>query len=190
MDYDQCPTSSSYFPLAIGNYWVYEITNYDYNIFSGVVFDQKDTMRVLGDTLIRNHTYFAIESDARWYTPFQTVKETSYYRDSAGYIVNSLGNVKFSATDLDNTLFIWELQPTDYYIEYSVQDSIIQQFTPAGLFDCLDFKGVPYTPNRQDRSVHNCYSAGVGLIYETSIYASGSTNVEFRRALYDYHLEE
>ena len=146
-----------------------------------------DTIRVVNEAILNGNKYYLLERDS-WLTP-DVKKDTVYWRDSVGYIVDRAGTVQFTAIDFDRTLRRWNISATQY-VDYSVKDSAFFELTPAGFFQCLDYAGCFWNNDAFDeRKLHNYYSEGVGMIYQNIYYASGGT-IDFRRSLMEYHLEE
>lgn len=79
-------TSSAYFPLKVGSIWVYESFKID-SIGLETSFDT-DTVRIIDDTLINGHTFSIITG-----TQSQAQGQPDFLRDSAGYIVDTQGNI-------------------------------------------------------------------------------------------------
>lgn len=183
-----------YFPLAVGNYWIYEVVRYDPSTYTGTVQQSKDTMLIYGDTSIRGHQYFKIQTDRFASSAVSVLKDTTYLRDSSGYIVNSIGDIKFTAIDFDRILHRENLVETplfSVYSEYSVKDTLIYEFTSIGLLACLDFRGCVYKDDvKLENYLRNYYSEDIGLTYQSTFYISNPLGIEIRRSLIDYHLEE
>jgi len=185
-----CNPTLSYMPLAVGNYWIYDVVNFNTNTHTGTYLNDSDTMKIIGTTNIGSEEYYIIEKD-RWLTS-EPIKDTLYWRDSLTYIVNEKGEIKFSASDFDNILhtrIISEAQ--EIYIEYVVQDSSIVYITPNNeLFQCLDYNGCFWKNGEKDsRPLHSYFAKNVGLVYENIYYSSTVSGLDFRRELSKYHLE-
>jgi len=186
---ETCTTSQAYFPMSVGNYWIYKKSIYNYLTYTGFDFEEMDTVRIIADTFIRGNRYYTIESDYFPSAPLFSDKDTTHYRDSIGYIIDHLGNIKFTAVDFDNILLDQELA-FSHRIQYSVKDSLIKELTPAGLFACLDFNGCVFRDGEKvENSFRNYYAKGVGPVYKTLFYASSPLTSEIRQSLYEYHLE-
>ena len=186
---DGCSATARYMPLAIGNYWIYEIVSFNTTTHTGTILPYSDTIRIIDSTFINGHNYFKIETD-RWLSS-EAWKDTLYWRDSIGYLVDLAGNIQFTAIDFDNP-FKHKDVIQGLYREYSIKDSVFVALTPLGTFDCLDFKGYYWRNGMKDCSstFHNYYSEDVGLVYQNVFYASGNNASDFQRSLIEYHIEK
>ncbi len=188
---DITSTITGYFPLSVGNYWIYDI--YRINDTTGLEeqLNIGDTVRIIAEEIINNNTYYSFEQKQHWIS-FSYEKDTIYLRDSSEYIVNLAGDIIFSSTDFNNILHQIDYSPATFLVEYSVSDTVETRTVPSGTFECLNYKGrVQNTdPNndKPDRFMHNCYADNVGLVFQTIFYSS-SYETHFERRLSDYHLE-
>lgn len=92
--------SKGYFPLSVGNYWVYKKFTKDTlgNLLGGI---SLDTVKVRKDTTINGKIFYEIKGH-----PVLTGNISVYYcRDSADYIIYPNG-YKFSLTNFTDTLKI------------------------------------------------------------------------------------
>ncbi len=181
-----CPTSN-YIPLEIGNYWVYETTSYNFSNYSITFLGDTDTVKVIGDTIIGNNKYFTIKGD-HWMPPFID-SDTTYWRDSSGYLINLQGHVLFSAFDHDRILNKYDFQG-ERFIDYSILDSTVVAITPIGLFNCLDYSGCFFNGLVfSEYKYHNYFAEDVGIVYQTQFVPLTQIFREKRRSLKAYHLE-
>jgi hypothetical protein len=176
-----------YMPLKVGNYWVYET----YSCDSGEVNCESisiDTNWVTGDTLINGEVYYMVEGK------LLLVQGTLFLRDSGEYLVDHHGSVLFTHTDSlqifnpqsiknpeGDTIYYW-------YSKLTAQNGHIS--TGAGSFNCMNMRGSFFTAAddfQQVHHYHNYYAKNVGLVKQTSFFASNFS--AFRRELIDYHLE-
>ena len=178
---------TDYLPLAVGNYWIYQQSVCD----SGEVDCEPayvDTTFVVKDTLIRGNVYYRL--DGR----FMLQQQTRYFRDSADYIVDHYGAVVFTHTDSvsifnpeviinssGDTLFRW-------YYKLTENEGDVQ--VPSGSYYCLDMRG-HFTrlidDHDIDHKMHNLYSKDVGMVKQTTFYASSLKTI--KRELIGYHIE-
>jgi hypothetical protein len=187
---DITTSNSTYFPFIVGNYWYYDL----YRVVDTTGLEESlnysDTTRIIAEEVINSKTYFVIEQDS-WLSQ-DNRKDTLYYRDSSGYIVNVEGNILFSSGDFNNILHETDYAPATWAVEYSVPDLIENHSVPSGDFDCLNFKGRVYSTNpnnnNPDRFLDKCYSENIGIVFQTIFYAS-QHGVHFERRLSNYHLE-
>jgi hypothetical protein len=178
-------TVTDYFPLNVGNYWVYQRSVCD----SGEVnceMQAIDSCYIDKDTLINGKTYFKYNSDGPG-------EQTMYMRDSGDYIVELSGEIIFTQTDSAN---IFNQQAIDnyegdtiyhWYYQLTASNDVI---VPAGSFDCLDMRGHFFRLQddfKIDHNMHNCYAPKVGLIRKTGVFASNLTVI--KSELIGYHIE-
>ncbi len=184
------PPDPIYFPFTIGNYWIYDV--YLVNDSTDIETQQNysDTLRIIAEEVINGNTYFVIEED-RWLSN-TNLKDTLYYRDSSGYIVNLEGEIIFEYVAFNTIVRTDSFASNMYVSEYSVSDATENITIPAGTFDCLNFKGRFNKTNpdddEPDRFLNNCYAKDVGLIFQTIFFAS-NYETHYERRLLDYHLE-
>ncbi len=184
-----CDTTNEYMPLAVGNYWIYDIITFNTSTQSGTILSEQDTTRVIDVFISGTDGYFVIEKTYRSFPE----KDTLYWRDSIGYIVNQKGDIMFSPTDFDRVLYTETIsQPLGYSIDYSVKDSTIHFYTQnSDYYECLDYRGCFQRGALKDeRPLHNYYAKNVGLVYKTTYsFSNPNSNNETRRELVEYHIE-
>ena len=148
---------TNYFPLEIGNYWIYE--HYDIDS-SGIETERNRTDNVIlsRDTIINGNQYFILEGtnypfdDGNWGI-------VDILRDSSGYLVNEKGQIEFSADNFADTL---NSKPgvfnndTLYTLTYQMEKVSDPVTVPAGEFEVLNFKG-PLTTYRLPTTDHTVY---------------------------------
>jgi len=176
--------SNKYYPMSLGNYWVYEFVNKDPdgNIIGSSMLD---TTRIVSDTLINNYLFYVFELNR----PFPNTRFLR--RDSLGYIIDQHGEIKLlpSANEAlynfhygfvgnDTAYYFWEA----YVNEISVQSTV-------GNYDCLArlayHKMWPiYGGNTTIDS--NLY-APIGQVVRSYSYANGS---KMLGSLIDYALKQ
>ena len=176
---DPIPQDSvlDYFPLSVGNYWVYERSNCD-STWTDCHTLKNDTIRITKDTLISNQKYFKIESTnpLNYYVP-------SFLRDSLDYIVNNNGEIIMSHTDFDtkfgekyivsqDTIYHWYVQMQEEYFDIQV---------PAGTFNCLE-KRLSFFRHQEnfehEFNTHVYYAKGIGPVYYNWMYASNTAGIK------------
>jgi hypothetical protein len=188
-DYIEIP---NYFPLAIGNYWVYE--NYKIENHQETLLDNLDSLRITKDTLIGGETFFILEGER-----FPPVSTKRILRDSLHYIIDNKGSIYFADevsgfvyynhTEYDNngdTLF--NMQYRNEFVDEPIS-------IPAGDFNAInrvtDFITFPQTDlsdTLKYRSVNSYFVDGLGQITDNIFYASAPFHYEKR--LVRYHIEE
>lgn len=180
---DVAKSSTSYFPLTQGTYWIYEHTTLDTNGVETVT--SLDSSYVSNDTVIGGKTYTKVFGNITNSPGFTLL------RDSADCVVKTNGTIIFSASNYTDTLSKWSVPG---YLEVS---NMMAQFpqpvvVPAGSFIAKDNKGTavftnPSYPWSNPRYTHNYYSKGVGLIREITFFTSSPDYVT--RRLIRYHIE-
>jgi len=179
---------NAYFPLSIGNYWVYEFTT---RLPDGTVVGTPsiDTLKITGDTLIQSYTYYILETNK------PSLNTSFMRRDSLGYIINTKGAITLfpsgnegifnfhygfmGAGNTDTLYSYWE----EFQDGYSLA-------TPAGNYtDCLAqlVKHQAWPNYGGHLGIDTNYYSEIGIIQRSFSYLSGAKNIGI---LLDYHLEE
>ncbi|MGB0430466.1 MAG: hypothetical protein ACPGLV_08325 [Bacteroidia bacterium] len=91
------PLSSSFFPLAVGNYWVYQ--NYEVDTNGIKTAKGGDTLKITQMEIIGTDTVFHIYDQSRILFP-----NSIWVKDSLGYLVGNNGRVYFSTTNFTDTI--------------------------------------------------------------------------------------
>lgn len=181
-------TVKNYFPLAVGNYWIYERSECDSN-WTNCLSKSIDTNIVTKDTSINGITYFKIEGvDVAG-------RRTSWYlRDSLDFIVDLNGIILLSNTDFENVLqeyyAIDDENDTLCFWYRQMQDEPNYVEVPAGSFECLDNKLFLYRKTddfKREFNTHYYFSKNVGPVFESSMLVSNTLN--FKRELIEYNLK-
>jgi hypothetical protein len=162
---------TDYYPLGVGNYWVYESFQVD-TLGNEISFLGIDSVVVTSDTLIDGQMHFYIGSVKY---PDSTVKAYSRYRDSSGCIVNQYGRVFLSVNNFTDTLHTQLMlsgNDTIEYTNYKMQKYKGQIEVPAGVFfDLLNFKGEAYSSLfvwNNGRNYNNYFQKGIGKALSVS----------------------
>ncbi|MCB2207974.1 MAG: hypothetical protein KQH67_06720 [Bacteroidetes bacterium] len=160
-----------YFPLTVGNYWIYQ----NYNCDSGEVnctTSTIDTNYVTKDTLIDGKKYFKINGNRIFWD------EPRYLRDSGAYIVDSNGKIIFTIKEGDDTYnhinVINEGDTAFYWYNYLFENSE-NISVEAGSFKCFDFRLALFRNNddfQTEYNTHNYFSKNVGPVKETAMFVS------------------
>lgn len=176
--------SPTLYPLAIGNYWAYEVYDVD---TAGNRTKRKytDFTAINRDTIINGKKYFVLEGKylgGQW-------RAYNYVRDSIGYIVSSSGNVLFAQVNFSDSVdvYTYEYGGTNWYtISRQLQDSVETIEVPAGKFKALNYKGSLITVrDSTPRYLDAYYSLNVGLIKETLSYVASNNKIERVLVSYD-----
>lgn len=175
-----------YYPLEVGNYWVYETFQCD----SGIINCEHvsiDTNVVSKDTLVDGFTYYKIEGMKLYYD------EPVYYRDSGNYIVDLYGGIIFTiqpGNEMYNARYIIFESDTVFYWYYQLYNEMIDVNTSIGHFNCLDFRQSFFREADNFEIEHNTnhlYSKDVGLVEESAIFASSLSGR--KRVLTGYYVQ-
>ena len=186
-------SSNGYFPLEIGNYWIYQHVEID-SSNKETVREIIDSMVVDRDTFINGNQYFVIEGTnypfdgGRWGT-------LELLRDSSGCIVNHEGVVRFSENNFSDTLASkTEVinQDTLYILTYKMEEVGHSYSAPAGNFTVLNCKGTVFSYHElsgidNPRYLNNFYARGVGRVLQTYLFFHSPVISEKR--LIRYHVK-
>ena len=182
---------SNYFPMQIGNYWVYQHYNID-SLGNETDMNKTDSVIIKRDTIINNKQYFVLEGTNYPYNGNRW-EILDYLRDSSGYLVNINGVIKcsnnnFSDTLLSKTEIIGE--DTLFVLTYQMEESLNPIIVPAGEFEAINFKGTVVMPKDQPgiqntRFMNNYYADGIGKIIDTYFFLSSSFINEKRLVRYN-----
>ena len=175
---------NAFFPMDIGNYWVYEFVNRQPD---GTIIGtpSTDTLKVVKDTLINDIKYFE----------FVTNKPSNnshyFYRDSLGYIVNSQGR-KILLPEADEEIYYFHygfyLSDTmySYWEEFEGEFTVINNFgSHQALAQVVTHKA---WPNYGGQTVEDTtFYSEIGPLQRSYGYQSG---IKMIGTLVDYHIEE
>lgn len=172
-----------YYPLKVGNYWVYQTSNCD-STWTNCDSVRMDTNYVSKDTLIDGLQYYKIAGK-------KLINSSPVYlRDSLNYIVDYGGNVKFSDNDFQNIFhenYIIQNNDTLFHYYYKMQEDPTTFAVPMGNFSCLDFRLSLFRRTESfnhEFTGHSAYSKGVGLVYESILFATTTSGM--KRELVSY----
>lgn len=176
--------TNAYFPMAVGNYWVYEFVNKDPegNIIGN---PSIDSIKIVTDTLINEKLFYVFETN-------KPLPNTRFMRhDSTGYIVDQHGNLKLlpAANEaLYHHHYGYLGNDTAYSYWESFADNINVQ-SLVGNYTCLgrlayheawpDFGGIT--------SVDSNLYAPIGQLIRSYSYLSGA---KIYGNLIDYSIED
>lgn len=182
-DEPQGATSADYFfPLKVGNYWVYETLNTQDNSTT------LDTIRILNDTVVNGKTFYRFNS----LSPLIFGISSEYLlADSNGYIIDPTGFVYMANNGAMDTLDVTSGNVYDVVIRTGNRDTVVS--VPAGSFNTLEtvsdihYKSMASPTGTNPRSMHNYAAKNVGCIKASYFYLSSADN--FVITLKSYHLE-
>lgn len=179
-------SSSDYYPMTVGSYWIYERTQIDTNGVETTTPDNNDSVYVSRDTLINGKT-FAVFVGTIWWDPAQEL----YMRDSAGHVLSSSGTI-LDLTNFSGILDFYHdssgMSDATTYMEHPPGPITV----PAGTFSTVDRVCridilIPSYPWGTPRYLHDYYALGVGRVREISCYSSAPWYQS--RRLLRYHIE-
>jgi hypothetical protein len=181
---------TNYFPLGIGNYWIYKHYDID-SLGNETERDRIDSVIINRDTIINNNQYFILEGTNY---PFngESWGIVDILRDSSGYVVNEKGKIKFSSENFTDTLAS-EIEvineDTLYILTYRMEKLTNHAVVPAGEFEALNYKGTVITSNpsqgvKNPRYMNNYFANNVGKILETYFFLSSPIIGERRLVRY------
>jgi len=181
--------SANFFPMEIGNYWVYEVYIIDTSGRAekmGVV----DSTIIVGDTLIKNEKYFVFHD---FWGSRGSKLTRRVLRDSLGYIVDDRGTIQMAYGDVDNPVRSFILPSEEYQIldvSYNLKNNNEFLMVPAGTFKVIDFEGtVNYLQEHSISSIyprytHDYLAPDIGLVMNTYFYAHSPIYYEERLVRY------
>jgi len=178
-----------YFPLAIGNYWVYERSSCD-STWTDCNLISIDTNRITKDTLINELLYYKMEGKNILGNNIPV-----YLRDSNNFIVNSIGQILLTTQVFDSILYekyVMDINQNDtiFYLFNQMIDHPNNVVVQAGTFNCIDNRTTLFKVQEginEGINAHSYYAKGVGLVYHNSIFA-GSLGGLKRELLYSEYL--
>ena len=185
--------TSDYLPMAVGNYWVYEIQDFD---TLGHAFPQisYDSILISNDTLIHSIKYYRFDNfhinSANTY-----LAETIFCQDSSRNLISSTGQLLFSEYNFTDTLLkkveFFE-DDTIFTVTYKMEKLNTDFSVPVGSFnDLLNVKGTvicnpQFIRLKNPRYTNKYYAKETGVIFQEQIWlGSGSTR---EKKLVRYHI--
>jgi len=186
-------SKSSYAPLAIGNYWIYQNFNVDeagIETATSIV----DSVTVTRDTVVNSQTYYVLEGTNQPFNENRGVIDL--LRDSSGYLVNRNGLIRFAENDFTKELARKvEIQNGDtlFTLVYQMEKQPLRAVVPAGTFDVLNYRGTLNYPTtisglNNPRYINIQYANNVGKVSETILFYSDPRTIEKR--LVRYHIQK
>lgn len=186
---------ANYFPLQIGNYWVYEHYDID-SLGNETIKNRTDSVIISRDTIVNGNQYYILEGTNY---PFDggSWGIVDILRDSSGCVVNEKGQVKFSANNFTDVLASKteiENEDTLYVLTYRMEKITNQVDVPVGEFEALNYKGtvITYNPSlnvKNPRYLNNYFADNVGKILETYFYLNSPIISEKRLIRYKINNE-
>lgn len=176
-----------YTPLTTGSYWIYEWAKID-TLGNETLMTTRDTISILGDTLINGNTYAILDGT------YLGSQSRQFHRDSLGYLVNSNGQVLFSESNTDELLHTDSIPSgiSPFLVrEYRMEGNVTTIDASVGTFDCLNYQGkyIPLDPDYPHgiRYSNVYYADGIGDVESLIFYYSSPDNLI--RRLVEYNIE-
>ncbi len=167
-------TASSFIPLAVGNYWIYDRYNIDLETGERTL-TQQDSIYIDHESIINDETYYFY---ANGYT--NDPDDGMYLRDSLGFLVNIEGNIIVPEATFTDVI-TGPIRDNLFYIEYQLLEDAIDISVPAGTISSQYYKGniVPLDDeDERDLEVSYYYNEEIGLVREVVPYWSGLYAIE------------
>ncbi len=192
--------TQNYYPLEIGNYWVYNHFRID-TLQIKTEIPHMDSVIIERDTVINNKKYYILEG-----TNYITGGVNRHWeiidmlRDSLGYIINHKGDIKFSLDNFTDTLFqkvfyfpiAYDTPGSDTAAIITFKMEMVNEpivVNAVEFNEVLNFKGtlqsyrVPsYIDNPRSQDIY--FAKDVGKIIETFYYHSYPFRFEKRLVRY------
>ena len=182
----------SLFPMSVGNYWVYQLSNDDslgnLNLQNGF-----DSVYVEADTMIASEHYYKFRhsnttSYAGYYS-FGNATSVQYLRDSSGYIVNANHQIVLDKTHINDTINRYIISPAEYVctVPHTFSQKTFLIGTHSG--NCMDviyFRNIP-AHYVIDVSSSTYYVNGIGTVRSYYSYASCLNQCRYSHNLIRYH---
>lgn len=185
----------TYFPLAIGNQWVYDTYAVSYQDKETLMPELRDTVTITKDTLIDGKSYFLLRSsfkisnlnEMNEHQFFSNISNTAL-RDSSGYILGPYGAIRCSPDfESHDTL----KTRVDQYLTYKyvMKDPNKDLTVPAGTFKVVAMeKNVQENKTNNKKIVNEYFVKNVGPIYNHVIFMHEGKDLR-RKKLVAYHLK-
>jgi hypothetical protein len=173
------PFGIAYYPLAVGNYWVYE--NVRVNAEGDETIEEFiDSLVITCDTLIGGKQFFVLTGRVFPHTGEMRILEI--LRDSMGYVTNSSGEIRMSDSDFEEVLFTrTEMHNGDTLVTttYRMEAGTDILKVPAGSFEVIKCRGVVdarHLPEglENPRYQDNYYARGTGRVQYNIFYLFGA----------------
>lgn len=185
---DPSPQESvlDYFPINVGNYWVYEISGCD-STWTDCNIIRIDTVKITKDTIISGTKYFKFQGS----NPINYGSSGSFLRDSLQYIVNNFGDIIMSNTDFESIIGEQYIvnQDTLYYWYSKMQEEFFEVRVPVGYYKCLDKRLSFFRHDENfehEFNTHVFYAKNIGPVYNNWMYASSTAGL--KQELVDFRI--
>lgn len=187
-------TTSSYLPMAVGNYWVYqEYTTQNNGTF--VPSSAIDSVCISKDTIINGKTFYKFDSFQIYASlvPPIRVNGSDFYSDSCKNLINPKGEIMFSEDNFTDILLRRSdvIQEDTFTWITGKMEKLDQIVTvPAGTFnDVLNLKGTvncnpKFSSVSNPRYVNKYLAKNVGEILHSYIFVDVDITIEKRLIRY------
>jgi hypothetical protein len=173
---------TDYYPLSIGNYWVYKVYTVDSNNnYREHV--EVDSLYVEKDSLINGKIYKLVRGTF--------LSELYLLRDSSNYLVTAEGKKLLTTNKTDESLAkrTYSGQGLEFELNTKMNHTDSTFNTPSGNYKCKFVKSTLkcLSPNStyNDRKGFYAYSKGVGMIGRKMSYLLSDLYVEMKLIRYD-----
>lgn len=187
------PSGKDYFPLKVGNYWVYQTFRIDTLGNEFLESSKNDTITIVNESIINGYKYYGIRDRHC----LLNVNKIIYYRDSSDCIIDLNGKIILSTTNFTDTINIF----TDQYFtnKYYTLSRKMEKTEEPITVPCETFYKVinakqtlisnsKFRHVRNPRYLNSYYAPGVGHIISTYCYLL--TPEIYEERLVSYHIEE
>lgn len=175
-------------PLAVGNYWVYEVFRVDSD---GVATSQNqfDTTRITGTTVVNGHTYFMFDN----YPDAYGISTQVNLRDSVGYLITPNNDKYYAEADYTSTLAYATSTVPNYTISTKMDWKDHTHSVPTGTYtntgtflSTINITEPNYPWNTQ-RNAYTVFAKDVGIIKRRYFFFNSPDYIELR--LVDFDLQ-
>ena len=174
--------SDYFFPMKVGNYWVYESINSDGTNY------RQDTLHIDGDSILNGRTYYHFQHQLVPYV----ISAKGWYADSSGYILSLEGGGPGVDITVEDTLS--RLTPNGFDIIERVGNRDTAFTVTAGTFESIEVITDAYYLNEpvtgggtNPRQAFAYHAKGVGTILNRYFFISQTTTTTTQ--LKSYNLE-
>lgn len=178
---------TDYYPLRVGNYWIYKQFTIDDRIDTNIIvssYAYEDSLFVEKDTLINGIQFSKFVSISENY------RCNYFLRDSLDYIVSNKGTKLFSSTDFIDTLHSSYSGDWIYsFCKMANKDTLVN--TSLGQYPCYDilttlvFMGTHIVSPQYE---HEFYAKGIGNILRVDYFTALYPKVRREYRLLRYHI--
>lgn len=175
------PDATSYFPLEVGAYWIYETFNQDDNGEENV--SSTDTLTVTNSYQDGEDIVYELSLSNN--SLFEVFFPTSF-RLSDGKLYGESGTLLLDVDASQSGQVVRSDTITQNlgYVDYRFLEEVNPIESPAGTFDCINFQGVVTSTDPDEaingKPVNNYYAEGIGLVRANNYFWSNARLVGIR----------